>query len=155
MALKKFSKANKGTYVGVRFDAATLDQVEKLQENLNLFERTPRDKLHATIVFSRVTIPYAVLEEPCNIGKTTKYKVFKTASGKRALVLLIDSDYLRNRHEYGNILGATYDFPNYQPHITLSYDIGSMAIPKDAPVFDVGISHEYMQELDLEWTPKK
>lgn len=151
----KLSQKGKGTYVGVRFDDETKNKVKEIQTQLNLFEPTPIDKLHSTICFSRVPVPYKPLSEACKIGSTTKFKVFKTATGKRALVLLIDSDYLRDRHEYANVLGATYDFPDYQPHITLAYDIGARKIPDSIEPFEVGITHEYVEDLDLEWTPKK
>jgi hypothetical protein len=51
---------------------------------------------------------------------------------------------------------ATYDFPKYEPHITLSYDIGDMDIKKLPNMFDtvpfINITTEYSEDLDLSWS---
>lgn len=74
-------------------------------------------------------------------------------NGKRALVLVLDSDYLHFRHNVGMALGATYDFPSYIPHITLSYDIKSLSFEKERIDLEVIRSKEYVEELDLDWNP--
>lgn len=149
----KLNSINKGTYAAVKFNAETLDMLQDLQKELMLFEPVPRDKLHATICFSRVQIPYIPNVESQRIGCTWKLEVFEH-NGKRALVALLDSPYLHDRHEYAKILGATYDFPEYKPHITLAYDIGQRPIPASGitgnPIF---ITHEYVEDLDLNWKP--
>lgn len=45
------------------------------------------------------------------------------------LVLLYQSEWLENRFKLARSLGATWDFPDYHPHVTLSYQV-----PKD---FDI------------------
>jgi 2'-5' RNA ligase len=150
----KFSTANKGTYAAVKFDPETLDKIQEIQRKLNLFEPVPRDDLHSTICFSRVQVPYKPESEAKHIGQTGSFTVFKTQTGKRALVLRIESDYLHARHKYANDIGATYDFPDYQPHVTLAYDIGAIAQPPDIESFQVGITNEYVTDLDLDWKPK-
>ena len=44
----------------------------------------------------------------------------------------------------------TYDYPEYIPHITLSYDIGDTILPKNVefPKF-FRISSEYQEDLNL------
>jgi 2'-5' RNA ligase len=54
---------------------------------------------------------------------------------------------------------ATYDFPEYKPHITLSYDIGDLD-EKNLPdigkyVDEIGIDEEYGEDLDLNWAKNK
>ena len=69
----------------------------------------------------------------------------------------MNSQYLEERHKYSRILGATYDYPDYKPHITLSYNLGAQAI--DLSITDVNvpitISHEVVEDLDLDWTKDK
>lgn len=81
--------------------------------------------------------------------------MFETQSGTNALVLAFNSDYMRFRHDVGMALGATWDYPEYVPHITLSYDVGARKFNTDLE-FDLEIvrSHEYVEDLDLEWTTK-
>ncbi|ADG60053.1 RNA ligase [Acinetobacter phage Acj9] len=144
---------NNGTYAAVKFTAATLDMLQDMQRELQLFEPVPRDKLHSTICFSRVNIPYAAINESRFIGTTGELEIFEH-NGKRALVLLLESDYLKERHKYSRILGATYDFDEYRPHITLAYDIGARAKPGyHTRGLPVEISHEYSEDLDLNWKP--
>lgn len=150
----KFSKLNVGTYAAVRFTEDTLDLIEDLQKVLNIFDPVPRDKIHSTICFSRVFVPYRPIEAKHFVGLTDKLTVFEH-NGKRALVLLLDSGYLNERHNYAMALGATFDFPSYNPHITLSYDIGASEIP-NINVSGIPLTSltEYVEDLDLEWKPK-
>lgn len=143
----------KGTYAAVKFSAATLDNLQEIQHDSKVFEPVPREKLHSTICFSRVHVPFIPLQEKMVIGKTDRFEIFEH-NGKRALVLLLDSEYLHDRHEYANILGATFDFPTYNPHITLAYDIGMMAIPTfGVSGVPIEIETEYVEDLDLDWKP--
>lgn len=145
--------ANKGTYAAVKFTAATLDFLEQLQTELKLFEPVPREKLHSTICFSRVNVPFVALAGSKFIGTTRCLEVFPH-NNKRALVLLLDSDHLMERHKYSRIIGATYDFDEYKPHITLAYDIGARALPNfDVSGTPIEISHEYVEDLNLDWKP--
>ena len=155
--MPKFSTFNKGTYVAVKFSEKTLDMIQDLQKELRLLDPVPRDKLHSTICYSRKFVNYKPETNRKLIGYTKALDVFEH-NGKRALVLLLDSDYLHSRHEYANALGATYDFPDYKPHVTLSYDLGAQSI--DYTNFDVGgnqleMAHEYVEDLDLGWSDKK
>jgi hypothetical protein len=45
--------------------------------------------------------------------------------------------------------GATYDFPDYKCHITLSYDIGDLTVDDlHKPDFPIILDHEYKEDLD-------
>jgi hypothetical protein len=50
---------------------------------------------------------------------------------------------------------ATYDFPEYKTHVTLSYDIGDMDETKLPDVIktigEMKIVKEYGEDLDLDW----
>ena len=46
--------------------------------------------------------------------------------GPVKLVAVVDCDQLKNIHTHMHLkYKATYDFPEYVPHITLSYDCGN------------------------------
>lgn len=149
----KLSTSNKGTYVSALFDDFTLDNIQQLQKNLQLLNPTPRDKLHTTIVYSRVHIPYIINTDFVeNISTSNKLEVWDTKSGK-TLVLMMDSEHLNERHFYSEILGGTYDFDEYKPHITLSYDIGPQFVDLNQKIdFPINISSESIEDLDLNWS---
>nr|7T26_A Chain A, Acb1 [Erwinia phage FBB1]7T27_A Chain A, Acb1 [Erwinia phage FBB1] len=142
-----------GLYVAAKFSESTLDALEELQRSLKLPNPVPRDKLHTTIVYSRVNVPYKVASGSFEIADKGKLTVFETQSGNRALVLEMDSDYLSARHSYAKALGASYDYPDYRPHITLSYNIGVLNFSGEYKV-PVVLDREYSEELDLEWSDK-
>ena len=86
------------------------------------------------------------------VAKPTELHVFETFDKKRALVIKLDCPYLLERHKYlMQKYDLTYDYNEYIPHITLSYDIGEMEIPKDVkfPKF-FRIQAEYQEDLNLE-----
>ena len=150
-------ESNVGTYVSARFSDITLDAINNFIDQHQIPNRVPTDDLHCTIVFSRVEIPYVTVDKLGFITDTVETGIFKTQSGKNALVLkLKNADALKVRHEYANILGATYDFPDYIPHVTISYDIGNIDFPEGLefhiPVF---CGKEVREKLDLNWKPSK
>lgn len=144
---------NKGTYVGAKFSGLTLDAIEQLQRDLKVPFPVPREKLHSTILYSRVNVPYVPSSGSFKLADHGTLETWKTESGKSALVFKYTSDYLTYRHNYGISIGGTHDFPDYSPHITLSYDIGELKIEG---TFDVPIilDYEYTEPLDLDWTDK-
>lgn len=144
-----FTDFTNGLYVGCKFDEQTLDAVKGIQDSLDLPNKVSRDDIHCTIVYSRKTVPYVVTEYPVVVASKGYLKTFSTEKGN-CLVLALDSDYLKQRHQYGDILGATYDFDEYIPHITLSYDIGPLVYTGEYRI-NVVATHEYKEELDLNW----
>lgn len=149
--MKLFNTFNKnGLYV-----AATLTEQTKLNllefMNINDVPNRPElDDLHITIQYSREYVDYVLNNDSVNIGKDNHLDVFEY-NGKRYLVLVLDSAYLQHRHEYGRLIGCTYDHDEYKPHITLSKDLGLIDyVPvKTSTDFDIIISHEYKEDLEL------
>lgn len=153
--MMRFLESTRGTYAAAKFTDETLDRIQDLQEFYDLPNAVPRDKLHTTILYSRVYVPFKPESGEVVLGNKCHLKIFETQSGTRALVLAYESDYLQFRHDVGMALGATYDFPDYIPHITLSYDVGARKFNLDKE-FELEIvrSHEYVEDLDLDWTDK-
>lgn len=119
---------------------------------------TPSKDMHTTVVYSRTPVEFPVEKNiDVSVGRDVQFHVFNTRDGKRALVLKIKSDYLTSRHELGNELGASYDFPDYIPHITLSYDVGEKQFSTKPFKLekDLKIKEEYYEELNLNWKQSK
>lgn len=151
-----------GTYAGVRFDPLTVRDLMIMQDMLNLPNRLDPEKFHSTLLFSRKPLPNYVPFGHYPVSPTSdtnqfELKVFKTGSGKNALVLAYDSSFLSNRHkELMKEHGGTWDHPSFIPHITLSYDIGDMNVELGPTSFisdrKIVIVEEYGDDLDLNWT---
>jgi len=144
-----------GLYVNVTFTEETNDNLRKLQNDLNLKNKT--NDLHTTVVYSRKSIPWKIIPIPNNTICTIKgFDIFKsitTGIETNCLILLLKCSYLQKRHELAMNLGATYDYDKYIPHITLSYDCGIFDINKlKIPKFPIIIESEHSKKLDLNWS---
>lgn len=147
-----------GTFMGVRFVPESVDMLHNLITFNGIENPIDLEELHSTLIFSRNDISKEDTAQPrVNLNARCKmigYHVFQKEGGDPVLVVKLESPYLRDRHQEimdGTL--ATYDFPEYIPHVTLSYnftgDIGELlSLPKTPLVID----HEYTAEIDLDWT---
>lgn len=148
----------KGTYVAVKFDEFTLDSIQQLQDELKLLNKVKREDLHSTVVYSRVKIPYKTGHADIGnvlISQKQHLELWDTSDGKALVLVMDDAVKLKFRHDYAKILGATYDFPDYKPHITLSYNVGVQKINLYETNLNIVVNHEYMEDLDLDWAKDK
>lgn len=166
--LQEEDEQSKGTYAAVKFSQKTIDQVVKYIEENDIPNATPADKLHCTVLYSRKYCPdYEPQGEidPPYIGECDKLEVWES-KGKlrdqeptRCLVLKFKCPALNERHEeLMDEHDATYDFPEYKTHITLSYDIGDMdesTLPDPCEtITTIEVVKEYGEDLDLDWASK-
>lgn len=148
-----------GTYAGVRFwNDNQLDLINWVLKN-NIPNPCRPETYHATLLYSRKHLPDY---EPCGFLKEMKYAKFGGFAkfdfrllGTKCLVMKLDSPYLTERHKcLMDVFGATYDFPEYIPHITLSYDVGDLDLDTLPPFTGaMGIVEEYSCDLDLSYKP--
>jgi len=151
----------KGTYAGVHFSDDTKNSILKYVKENNIPNPTPIDKMHCTLLYSRKYCPnYKAAGDikPFWNGTPGGFNVWEGQPDEdghkpNCLILEFKCDELTNRH---NSLmtehDATYDFPEYKTHITLSYDIGEMDI-NNLPKYTspIEITNEYGEDLDLDW----
>lgn len=158
-ALKK-----KGTYAGVRFCDNTKDAIQTYMDENNIPNMLDKEKLHSTLLYSRKHCPnYTPAGDTSMTGYPDEFVVWNTQApaGKegetsRCLVLKYHCPELEKRHaDLRAEHGATHDYPDYTPHITLSYDIGDTDVEQlpDISKFlsQINIVHEYGEDLDLDW----
>lgn len=165
MLLVELAKGEKeeknGTYVGVHFDDETKDAIEAGIKALNIPKPIERHKMHSTVVYSRKVLPdfkpRGKLDKPIKATAKT-FDIFKSKSGENCLVVKLDCPELVKRHkEIRKEHGATHDFDEYLPHVTLSYDCGDLDLSDKSPseYFKVfNIVEEYDEPLQLEWNSK-
>lgn len=158
MKLNELYREKKPMYVGVKLDGNSLAELAKLNQGVE--NKVSKGEMHITVAYSRKPISLSALgalEPPASV-KAKHYSIFKTQTGENCLVLEVESPTLTARHrEIIDDYGASYDFPEYKPHITLSYDCGiGFDIKKLPPVDTIPelfANLEYAMELDLEWQP--
>jgi len=155
---EKKQSPKKGTYVGVRLSKESIEKVLDVIEKLNVPEPVEESEIHLTVIHSSKHLPdfkpRGKLDDPIEI-KAKKLDIFSSGDEENnVLVVIMDAPDLVNRHE--EIMDehkATYDFPEFIPHMTLSYDCGDF----DYKGHNMGellgsleIDREYEEELALD-----
>lgn len=121
------------------------------------------DDLHVTITYSRQAVDW--MEMGDNWSDNGKGGLTVPAGGARiveplgdkgAVVLLFASSSLSWRHEDMIRKGASHDFPEYQPHVTITYEKPEgLDLSKVEPFRGkLEFGPEIFEELDADWTPK-
>ena len=119
-----------GRYIGIRFTPDTKAKLKRIIDDEGIRNGLDTDDLHSTIAFSRESnIPgYEVagrFEEP-EEAEIKGFTIFPSQDGKNCLVAKLDAPTLVDRHNSTMDHGASYDFDEYIPHVTLSYDAGDL-----------------------------
>ena len=107
-----------GFYCEVLVDQAQVrDLIKKLDIDLDPLKYL----YHITLMYdSESNFKEIELKDPIGSCKVIGFDIFKD-SGKDALVALIESDYITERHNELESLGFHHSFDNFIPHITLGY----------------------------------
>lgn len=119
------------------------------------FETTLGDDMHVTIAYSRAPVDWMKISE----SYVSELKL--EPGGPRMLekfgeakVLLFKSFELEWRHQAIIEAGASWDHPEYQPHITISYGDSPDLESIDAYQGEIILGPEIFQELDEDWSDK-
>lgn len=113
----------------------------------------PADDLHVSVAFSRAPVDWF------KVGEAWSDKIEVTKGGPRAVekfgeanVLLFSSHHLHWRHKEITDAGATWDHPEYQPHITISY-AGDAPDPEEVDPFKgrIVLGPEVFSEVKEDW----
>lgn len=131
-----------GIYVYCNYTSLCCSLLKDWVESVGIFSPVNAIDYHSTITYSRKYIPNIESVLKNNQPKSWFFKPTRFALlGKdcekniKALVLLIEAPQLINLHNEIIKLGATHDFPDYTPHITLTYnapanyDFSKLTIP--------------------------
>ncbi|WP_430439073.1 anti-CBASS protein Acb1 family protein [Shinella sp.] len=116
----------------------------------------PADDLHVTITYSRTPVDWM------EMGSTWEDEVKIPRGGARlmekfgeARVLLFNSNMLRWRHDEMVDKGASWDHPEYQPHITISYDPDAPDLADVEPYQgEIVLGPEIFEEVKEDWASK-
>jgi hypothetical protein len=154
-------KEAKGTYAAVRFSDETIADIKKYIEENNIPNHTKFDKMHTTLLYSRKHCPNyepAGEYEEALHGKPEKFEKWPSQpddDGNVAMCLVLRyhcPDLVKRHVKLMDEHKGTYDFDEYKPHITFSYDVADLQC-KDLPKYEgkIEIVEEYGEDLNLDW----
>lgn len=145
---------SKGSYAAVKFDQETCNCLTKYQEDNNIPNAIKGEHYHSTVMFSRKFIPdFETIGKVKWSGMFLGFGIFEGKDGN-SLVLKFRCNDLEERFNHIMVkYGATWDYEDFIPHITLSYNVGDLDYEK-LPSYKgpINIIYEYYEDLDLNWT---
>lgn len=118
------------------------------------------DELHVTIAYSRQPVDWLKVGDPWSVDRDGRVviepggaRLVETLGDKGAVVLLFSSSTLSYRHEEIKRAGASWDHPDYQPHVTITYqgqgvDLSAVEPYRGKLIF----GPERFEEVDDDWT---
>jgi hypothetical protein len=140
-----------GLYVGLYLSLESEQQYLEWLETLPIPKK--HDIPHSTLIYSTKTINWEPLkyEPPIGIDPVT-YKFMKFGEFNEILVLSFSNEFIINRHNLARQMGATWDYPEFIPHITLTYNCNSELDYSllDVPTFPLWFDCEFDEPLNLE-----
>ncbi|MFN3474073.1 MAG: anti-CBASS protein Acb1 family protein [Blastomonas sp.] len=120
--------------------------------------------MHVTIAFSRQAIDWLKVEAndwneekdgSLIIGPGGPRLVERLGKDGEAVVLLFGSSRLAWRHEQIRNAGASWDWPEFQPHVTISYDAPEIDVDAIEPYRgELRFGPEIFEPLDDDWKAK-
>ena len=113
-------------------------------------EVIPKDELHCTIAYSKKDFEYTISKEDIYVSEFNSN--LEPLGDDGGIVLNIHSQELQDRFNRCIIAGATYDYPSYKPHITISYSGIDNIDEIKQPDFDIILGSEYTNPLDENWS---
>lgn len=149
-----------GLYVSARFSQATTTALLCAMETLGINNPINEADLHCTILYSETPVAdfdmfdtELQLEQPI-IALPHSFDVFGDDS--ECLVLKISSPRLFIlHHTIKNRTGSVHSFPQYNPHITLSYEFQGEQVPRcnviDLVQEPIEIVSLHAEPLDPDW----
>lgn len=124
---------------------------------------TTADDLHVTITYSRQPVDWLAMGDAWSAqpdGKLTVPaggpRVVEPLGDKGAVVLTFASADLTWRNARMRELGASWDYPEYQPHVTITYDGGDVDLEAVEPFRGrLVFGPEIFEELTDNWRPRE
>lgn len=146
-----------GTFAGVRFSDASVQDLKKFSDANNIPNPTPIEDYHVTLLFSKVPLPNYEPQGSYKQALTAmpKYATIFGEDEEKALVIVLEAPGLVKRHKYlmNKHPEATWDHDEYLPHVTLSYDVGNFD-PDSLDISEIGmlqIIEEYGADVEPDW----
>jgi hypothetical protein len=144
----------RGTYSAIKFSKESVETLINKINDLQIPNPIDKEDIHCTLIYSRKYLPYyeattpMKFEFPISCGDLDLF-----GENRNILVLKLNSKILTFRHnEIMSDYSGVYDYDEYIPHITLSYDVGNFDISSIKAAFKnikLKSQIEYSEPLDL------
>ena len=158
--LKLIESPEDGTFAGAKFSDGSIQALKKFADANNIPNQTPTEDYHSTLLFSHTPLPDY---EPWGAYKEAltaipKYATIFGEGDEKALVIVLNAPGLVKRHKYlmSKHPEATWDYDEYIPHVTLSYNVGDFD-PNSINVTNIGpleFVEEYASDIESDWEKK-
>ena len=124
---KTIQEKDVGVYVGITWDDESTKEIYEYFKD-KIPQPLVHDKYHTTLVYSKTNFDYEDVDA-IHEASMDKLHIFKNEKlGHTALVIKLKSPSLVQRHKsIHEDEKASYDYDEYIPHVTLSYDVSSMS----------------------------
>jgi len=158
--LMEYAKHKDGTYVSMDLADDCKHLLDNFVEmNLGLTERVDPSTYHITVIYSRTPVPSAESIEGLTTQSTASvvgYEVFPTKSDGKCLVMRLKFQFAEFLNTKLGTEGATSDYPEYKPHLTIAYDMSQEVDPETLPVpqFPLTFGPVKVAPLDPQFTPE-
>ena len=110
-------------------------------------------ELHCTIAYSRRL--FQRTPNPLDIVVSDVYPQLEILGDEGCVVLKLKSKELENRFNECIEAGATYDYENYIPHITIAVNVTEDISKYKSPDFDIILGLESISKLIKDFTYEK
>lgn len=165
MRLTEFKiRAPRGTYYGARPTKKTAEAILDFLSDNRIVNPITEELLHCTVCYSRVWCGEKHLGDldPHWNGQFEAHNVWSSAPKEdedtsNCLTLSFKCPEMHDRHHHLRRNGATHDFPDFKPHLTLSYDVGQEFEVNELPHFDgpLAFHQEYSEPINLSFVKTK
>lgn len=139
-----------GTYVCLNLCEQSRDALHDWVDEYKIPNPADPKQYHSTVIYSRKGVPSVAgyrFKLPVK-GKIVRWDVFPNGD-KKCLVAVVESPDMIKYHEaIRERYGATHDFEEYTPHVTVSYDYGNRAVPLAVPKFNLLYDSVKVEPLD-------
>lgn len=153
ITIKEFLNKYKTLYVS---RPVAIESAENIREwaLAQGFDKTlnPID-MHVTLAFSKDQVDWSNWEkEKDDLLVSSGKRTVEPLGDKGAVVLKIQSNELTRRWKDFVDAGASWDWPSYQPHITITYQGSDVDLNKVEPYSgDITLNGEKWAEVQMDW----
>jgi len=143
----------KGVYISLKVSEESKKEINKWQEKYLKGTEYNKNDLHLTLIYSKKEHKERIETSSYKIPViVTEYDIYGE-EGNECLVAKVKSEELLFKNsELVNKYGFISDFPNYEPHITLSYNMNNIQI-NSLPIIDfvIELEEETIAEINKDW----
>lgn len=146
-----FAKGDASLYVSRPLTAASAERLHDWAVEQGIKNIVPPELMHVTQVHS--STPVTGLTPLATLLDVGSNRWLAQLGKERCLVMHFSSPEMNARFKEASAAGATWDFDYYRPHITLSYDAGSVNdyMMVEAPDFPLQLGPEEFKANNSNW----